>query len=57
MIIEEEKDKLTNEKTYVPRGIICARQNGILLCNKMKSLEKTPQKVYKLSTNRYSSYK
>ncbi len=46
-IIEEEKDRITNEKTYIPRGIICAKQGGVLLCNKMNSLEKTPQKVYK----------
>lgn len=45
-IIEEENDN--NEKKYIPRGIICAKQNEILLCNRMNVLEKAPQKVFKI---------
>lgn len=35
-IIEEERSPFDNSCTYVPRGIICAKQDGILVYNNVK---------------------
>lgn len=36
-VIEEKRDKLTNKSSYTPRGIICARQGGIMVCSREKA--------------------
>ncbi len=46
-IIEEVRGGVANKSTYIPRGIICAGQTGVLVCNKMTELNKVYQKNIK----------
>ncbi len=38
-IVEQVRGTITGMSSFVPRGIICAKQDGILICNKVKSME------------------